>query len=648
MTLSPTNSVPGIVRPNTIDLGIRLSQPLNSSGQAEQTCVGVVLGGGSGKNVLNAMLEQCDGRLPEKMFVAAIDSDPDPCGLPTELFIPLTVPQADLLVQRRQHWPSIDLSVPDSYKPGDITRGSKQKRMVTAGVVLPFYRELLRNQLTARFVRPMLAIGGVGDNCLRGGRCRVVIHLVGSLGGGFGSAIKDEIPALLRDLFRQRHEGVIVHIVWHVFTSNVHRDVLPMTWQKCRADANAFSSLLEFEAGYLDPSSLPWKSLGMAPLNGPLINQVFLYDVTNEQGGLLPDVSHMYSMLATVLLTESLTVLNDTRNRDAANIDDIETGLSAQENSSAPYGSTVAYRLIFPSAKIKRFAVLFGLHSLAHTIYAAPRLPGPERDKLVRERFQASGLPGLSGRLATELRLPTPEVPPPLASEEWGIAAEALLQARHDHDVRLAALEPRAVEFAQVCGDEIKRTLQQSFHELLAVPSRHTPHDVAIICDEMLAGSDKLIHQTQSELARLDLPALAEQFERSVLLLREVQTRRTWWFQRRSWCLAQFQAATNLAVYARAGHKALLLRTAAETLSQVRSLLQGLPDHARKTCQAGQAALRILEQLAREARERIGQHQIFVREAVNGAWRKPGSRNTLPARTGHTGATNCSARNCRG
>src|SRR5205085_2379440 len=129
-----TNSlhVPG--RTNSLDLGIRLSPPLASSAKAEQTSVGWVFDGGSGKNVFAEMLRQCDGRLPDKMFAVAIDSDPDLCGLPPEKVITLTLPQADLLVERRKDWPSIDRALPATYKAGNVSRGSMMKRLVTAAV----------------------------------------------------------------------------------------------------------------------------------------------------------------------------------------------------------------------------------------------------------------------------------------------------------------------------------------------------------------------------------------------------------------------------------------------------------------------------------------------------------------------------------
>jgi hypothetical protein len=618
MVSQVTNSIPAGVQPGTFfDLGIRLSQGPSPLVRAEQTAVGWVFVGGSGKNVGREMLVQCDGRLPEKMFAVAIDSDPDPCGLPPEMVLTLTLPQADLLVEGRKKWPSIDRALPAAYQAGSVSRGSMMKRLVTGGLILPCYRRLLQEELTARFVRPMLALGGPGEGRVHGGRRRVVFNLVGSLSGGFGSATLDAVPALLRDLFRQVHEGILVEIVWHVFTSNVHRGVLPMEWQKSRADANAFAALLEFEAGYHDPGRVPWASLGVEPFRGPLINQVKIYDLANEQGGLLPDVRDMYSMVATALLTESLAVLHNTFGRDAAN--DVEAGLSAQENASAPYGSTVAYRLTFPAEKLARFAALEGVRRLTHAAFAGPRLQGPDRDRLVRERFQASGLPGLAGRLANELRPAAPQVPAPASPEEWETAAETLLQARHDHEARLAALEPRAAELVESCSADVQRALQASFRELLAAPSRHTPHDVAAVFDEVLAGTDKLLEQAQSALARIDLPPLAERFERSLAALREVQAGRLW-FKRRKLRLAHLRAANDLAVHARAGHKALLLRATAATLGRVRPALQQLPERARRACQAGEAALRTLDGLARAARDGIGRHQIFLREAVDGAW----------------------------
>jgi hypothetical protein len=602
---------------NGLDLGIRLGQPTAPFLRAEQIAIGWLFVGGSGKNVGSEMLAQCDGRLPEKMFAVAIDSDPDQLGLPPEMLLTLTLPQADLLVDRRRDWPSIDAALPAAYVAGSVSRGSMMKRPVTAGLVLPYYRRLLQDELTARFVRPMLALDGPGDGRVHGGRPRVVLNLVGSLSGGFGSATLNAIPALLRDLFRQVHEGILVDIIWHVFTSNVHRGVLPMPWQKSRADANAFAALLEFEAGYHDPGRVPWAALGVEPFHAPLINQVKIYDLANEKGGLLPDVRDVYSMVATALLTESLAVLRHTFGRDAAN--DVEAGLSAQENASAPYGSTVAYRLLFPTQKLTRFAVLEGLRRLTQAAFAGPRLQGPDRDKLVRERFQASGLPALAGRFANEVRLPTPQVATPASAEEWETAPEALLQVRHDFEARLAALEPRAAELVESSSAEAQRALQDSFRELLAVPSRHTPQDVAGLFDEMLAGADKLVEQTQSALGRLDLPALTDRFERSLAGLRELQARPLW-FKRRKLRLAHLQAANHLAALARAGHKALLLRTTAAALGRVRPVLQQLPDRARKVSQAGQAAVRALDGLARAARDRIGQKQIFVREAVDAAW----------------------------
>jgi hypothetical protein len=601
-----------------LDLGIHLSLAPAPFVRPEQRSVGWIFVGGSGKNVGRELLAQCDGRLPDKTFAVAIDSDPDPCGLPPEMVLTLTLPQANLLVERRKDWPSIDRALPASYRAGCVSRGSSMKRPLTASIVLLFYDPLLREELAARFVRPMLAAGGPGDSRLRGGRCRVVIHLVSSLSGGFGSATLNAIPALVRHLFREVHERILVEVVWHAFTSNVHRDVLPMLWQKSRADANAFAALLEFEASYHDSAHVPWESLRIEPFSGPLIDQVKIYDRANEQGGLLPDVRDMYSMVAAALLTESLAALNDTLGRDAANVD-VEAGLSAQENASAPYGSTVAHRLIFPAEKVARFAVLEGLRKVTHSALAAPRLHGSDLGKLVRECFQASGLPGFAGRLANELRLPTPQVPTPASPEEWETAAETLLQARHDHDGRLAALEPRAVDLVDRCGTETKRALQESFQELLATPSRHTPHDVAAVFDEILVGANKLLEQAQTALGSLDLPALAARFERSLAGLREVQARPLW-FKRRKLRLAHLQAANDLAAYARAGHRVLLLRATADALGRVRPALQALPDRARKTCQAGQAALRALEGLARAACDRIGQHQIFVREAVDGTW----------------------------
>lgn len=603
---------------NGFDLGIQLSQPPSPFAQAEQVAVGMIFAGGSGKKVLREMLAQCDDRLPDKMFALALDSDPDPSGLPEEMVLTLTLPQADLLVQQRENWPSIDKSLTAAYIAGSVVRGSRMKRMVTAGILFPYYRPLLVQELESRFVQPMLTVGGLDETRQRGGRCRVVIHLVSSLSGGFGSATRDGIAALIRHLFRQIHEGIIVEIVWHVFPSNVHRSVLPMPWQKSRADANTFAALLEFEAGYHDPACVPWECLGVEPFATPLITQVKFYDVANEKGMLLPDQRDMYSMVATTLLTESLAVMSNTYGRDAANVD-VESGLSAQENASAPYGSMVAHRLVFPFEKIARYAVLNCLHRVAHPVFASSRLHGPDREKLVRERSQASRLPGLPGHLANELRLAMPEVPTPTSKEEWETAPEALQQARHDHDARLATLEARAVEQVELRTAEIKRLLEETFHELLAFPSRHNPHDVAAVLDEILTGSDKLLEQSQSALSRLDLSVKADRFERSLAELRERQARSIW-FKRRKLKLAHLQATTDLTAYARAGHKSLLLRATADTLGRVRPTLQALADRARKMGQAGQAALRVLKRLTHEARERIGQHQIFVRESVDGAW----------------------------
>jgi hypothetical protein len=604
------------VRPG-LDLDIRLVPPPPASGRPEQTAVGYVLVGGSGKHVGEEMYLQCDGRLPDKTFLAAFDSDPDPCRLPPETVVTLTVPGADLLVERRENWPSIDKALPAGYKAGRVFRGSMLKRPVTACLVLPFHARRLRQELAARFVVPMLSVTGHGDTRLRGGRCRVVLHLIGSLGGGFGSATKDLLPALLRDLFREVHEGIIVEIIWHVFTSNVHRGVLPMEWQGSRADANAFAALLEFEAGFHDPARVPWELLGVQPFSRPLIDQVRVYDLANEQGEVL-DVSDVYSMVATTLLTQSLAVLSDTLGRDDAN-DGVDAGLSPQENASAPYGSTTAHRLIFPAEKVARFVVLDGLRRVAQVAWAAPRLPGPDRDRLAREHFQTSGLPGLAARLAAALPLPVPEVATPAGAEEWETAPAALLQARHDHDARVAALEPRAVELVEACVADMVRAVHCSFQEMLALPSRHTPHDVAAVFDEVLAGANRLLSEAQAGLARLDLPALGERFERALAGLREAQVRPAW-FKRRKLRLAHLQAANDLAAYARAGHRALLLRTAVAALGRVREALTRLPDRARQSAQAGQAALRALEVRAREARDRIGQHQIFVREAVDAAW----------------------------
>jgi hypothetical protein len=615
MVMRINSLLKGELSGNGLDLGIRLdrSDPVV---RADQTAVGWIFVGGSGKNVFRQLLQQSHGRLPDKVVAVVLDSDPDPCGLPPGVLLTLTLPQANLLVERREDWPSIDRSLPASYKAGSVDRGSSMKRPVTAGIILPFYRPLLRQELAARFVRPMLGLGS--DSRQRGGRCRIVLNLVGSLSGGFGSATLNAIPALLRDLFRQVHEGILVEIAWHVFTSNVHRDVLPMPWQKSRADANTFAALLEFEAGYHDPRCVPWESLDVDLFHGPLINQVNIYDLANEQGALLRDVRDMYSMVGTALLTESLAVLSDTLGRDAANMG-VEAGLSAQENASAPYGSIVAHRLIFPAEKVVCYAALEGVRRLTQAALGAARLHGSDRDKLVRERFQASGLPGLAGRQANELRLPTPEAPMPAGKEEWETAVETLQQARHDHDARLAALEPRAVELVEVCGGDIQRSLQEAFQELLATPSRHTPHDVAAVFDAIRAGTDKLLEQAQTALSRLDLPALTDRFERSLAALRELQARPLW-FKARKLRLAHLQAGNDLAAYARAGHKQLLLRTLTETLGRVRPGLLALPDRARKMCQAGQAALRTLTGLVREARDGIGQHQIFVREAVDAAW----------------------------
>jgi hypothetical protein len=102
---------------------------------------------------------------------------------------------------------------------------------------------------------------------------------------------------------------------------------------------------------------------------------------------------------------------------------------------------------------------------------------------------------------------------------------------------------------------------------------------VATVFDALLAGLHALLEQTQSELARLDVPALADRYERSLTGLRETLARPLW-FKKRKLRLAQLQAANDLAAYARAGHKVLLLRARADVLGRVRPALLALPDRA--------------------------------------------------------------------
>jgi hypothetical protein len=612
-----TNNVHRL-RTTSAGLGIKLAAPPHLNGEAEQIQIANLAVGGSGKIVLANMLVQCDGAFPRNTFAVAIDSDPDLCGLPPEMVITLTVPDANTLVERRKEWPSIDGALPDAYRAGRVMRGSMMKRPVTAGVLLPYYRRRLRDELRRRFVQPMLDLCGPGDEHLCGRRSRILINLISSLGGGFGSGCKDEIPAILRDLFRRVHSGIVVEIVWHAFAPSVHRDVLPMEWQKSRVEANGFASLLEFEIGYHDPSRLPWETMDVRPFNTPLIDRVRLYDLANEQGASLGRAEAIYGMVATALLTESLRALNDRIGGGDANI---EGGLSTQENATAPYGSTVAYRLLFPSAKIARFASLWALDRLVAEGVTASRMLGPERTRLATERAQASGLLSVSARVASELKVALPEVSPLGGKEEWEPAVEVLQATRRDFEqIKLIRAERRAAELVEPLAGEWIGRFTSLHRELLAAPSRHTCRDLVAVWDGLLETVDGLLARTQNDLAKIDLAALAGQYDRALALLREVLLASIWFFKARKVRQAHLQASNALRSWAAGCVRAMHLRTTSDILGRLRPVIVAQREQLQKTVQAGVTAAGVLEALIPEARQHIGQDEVFIREAVNGAW----------------------------
>ena len=604
-------------RPAALDLGVRLGHAEAGSAGAEQVSIAVVFVGGSGKRVFREMLRQGEGRLPDRTFAFAIDSDPDLCGLAPERVVTLTLPEADGLVERRREWPSIDRSLPARYKAGRVDRGSMMKRLVTGGIVLPYYRRRLRDEIYQRLVAPLLDVRGHADGRPDGGRRLVAVWLVGSLGGGFGSGTKDEVPALIRDEFRRAHASIKVEVTWHVFTSNVHRNVLPMDWQRSRADANCLAALLEFEAGYHDPSRVPWAALGVQPFTAPLIDRVKVYDLANERGGLLVQVEDMYSMVATALLTESLAALSDNLDGKKANE---ESGLSPQENASAPYGSAVAHRLVFPAAKAVRYFVLEGERRLARAAFAGRRLQGGERDAAARERYQASGLPGVGLRLANELKLALPDLPGPARGELEALPA-MVQSARKDFEQRaLPRLERRAAELVEAVGAEVAGRLRSAFKEMSASPSKYAPADTDAVFDGALGMADEQLARAQAELGQIDLPALAGRFERSLALLREAAELRPWFGRLHKVRKAHREAVNDFAAYAGACHRGILLRAAVGVLGRVRPTLLRLTEQARATAEAGQAALAVLDRLAGEARDQIGLRRVFVHEIVDAAW----------------------------
>jgi hypothetical protein len=606
-------------------LGIKLDNPGLTPRDATYLDVAIVGMGGSGKSVVTGMLDRCSGQLPEGIHAIVLDTDPDPGGLPREMFVSLPLPHADFIAKNRDQWPTIAELLPRGYRAGRIIQGSMMKRIVTASVVLPYYRKRVREVIRRRLVQPLLELKPPMSG-RSGGQLRVALIIIGSLGGGCGSAMKDEIPALFRDEVRKVNEGIIVYVSWHVFTPNVHRDLLPMEWQVSRSRANARAALLEFEAAYRDPAVLPWDQMGVAPFEAPLVNEVIVYDRANERGAMLPGDRQMYAMVANAILTETIAAINDPQRAHLANF---EGDVIAFNHGFAPFGAAVAYTLAYPAAAVRRYGSLVAEGRLLGAALGS-KLGDVEVEKAARQILQRSRAANLADLVEEALASGPPEVPLPVSrAERKALPDTVRSQRRQLEDRWLPEFQRRADAAVPEVAGPIQTALCDALDGLLDRPSRCAPHDSAAIARHAVTLLDGIAAHSQAAIANLNRPALAQALDVALSHAREAIEAEGILFGRVASRRAAVEVVNAYDRYAQACRQAARLQAATLVVGRLRPEVEARARKFQAIGEAGRAACAALGPLAEQARERIGRREVFVTEAVDATWAQAQVRRGL-------------------
>ena len=604
---------PGSTLTTPLHPGIRVADDRRDPIHAKHHRMAIIGIGGSGKNTLAELLAQCDGSLPEGVEAFALDSDPDPCGLPPDRLVTLTLPLADHIVENRSEWPTIDALLPRAFKSGKVFRGSMMKRIVTASIILPVYRTRLRQEIRKRVVARLLGIDSADGNALHR-QCQVTALIVGSLGGGFGSGCRDEIPALIRSEIRKVHAELSVNIEWHAFTSNVHRDVLPLEWLKRRADANCYAALAEYEAGHRDPSRIPWEHLGVRPFRVPLIDHVRIYDRANESGALLDSDRDMYAMVATTLLTESISRLRDPQGAHLVNVLDA---------SSPPYGTSVAFRLTFPVVPLTKYGVLAAVDEMLAVLLRP--IAGPSRvyERVADELLATTGLGDIRDRATRRIARSLPELEVPTSSEGLLAGADILRRRRRQLEgATLPRMDRDAAEFVAEVGKEVQDAVDRACDELLRTPSLHGVREIVAALDRLLERIDESLQDVQSRLSKVDRQSLGTRVSRSVADVQAVAESRNVFGRPRARRIRQSmaEAAKVFSHYATSCQRQTILSAAASVTSLARARLADRRERTRRLARVGHE----VHVTVREARdgvlERIGISDAFTRHVVDADW----------------------------
>jgi len=562
------------------------------------TTEAVILGiGGSGKEVVARIIKEKSGDLPEAVHILTFDTDPDLAGLPPRMLVTLALPQADYIVSNRHRFPCIDHSLTPDFQSGKVFQGSMMKRMVTAGIVLPYHRRRIQRALRQRIVKPFLKRRRAGE------RTRVVVVVVGSMGGGFGSGAKDGITIMLRDLFRKAHRDIDVHVEWHALTPDVHYDVLQMDWQVRRANANALAAILENEAAFRDPSILPYRELGVdEPFARPIINGVRLYSAVDERGKML-ETESVYNMAATCISTEVLAAIANPNNAHVVNMD--------LKSKHAAFGGSVAYRFVYPARSIERYTIYQALGKML-THFCGERLNATETDRQAAQLLDLVHINGVAGRIESQLPDPPP-LPMPTSANERATFIETLRRTCETTDARWRPeLEQCSRDLAASTCSELLTNLQEEYKNQIAKVNRQTPADVRSIFEALLKQTDERLAAIEKAIAH-NLPAhTASQFQ---LVLGEVEKRR------RPSRRIIVKAVQAFRAYVHATKRHAALRTAASSLVESRPVLLRLIAGANATAEAIQEAVPKLDLLATETLNSIGaETDRFILEAVDRKW----------------------------